>query len=143
MRGASGSRLSGTRSTTKAIATRAMGSLARKVLPHQYCSSSAQPVMGPKATARPVLAPHSPMALARATRSRNTWVRIDKVVGKTAAAPMPVKARAAISCPGVSAKAARVLPSPKIASPTSSTARRPNRSDRLPPASTSAANTSR
>jgi hypothetical protein len=117
--------------------------LTRKVLPHQNCSSSAPPVIGPKATARPVLAPHRPIALARAARSRNTWVRIDSVVGKTAAAPIPVKARAAMSCPGVSAKAATALPSPKTASPTTSTARRPSRSDRLPPASTSAANTSR
>jgi hypothetical protein len=43
---------------------------------------------------QPVLAPHSPIALARAARSRNTCVRIDRVVGKTAGRADPVKARA-------------------------------------------------
>ena len=121
----------------------AMGILIRKVLPHQYSSSSAPPVMGPKATATPLLAPHRPMALARAARSRKTWVRMDSVVGKTAAAPMPVNARAAMSSPGVLANAARALPRPKTASPATRTPRRPSRSDRLPPARTSAAKTSR
>jgi hypothetical protein len=55
-----GTRLSGTSSSTKAIAARARGSLTRKVLPHQYCSSSAPPVMGPNATARPP-APRLPL----------------------------------------------------------------------------------
>jgi len=68
---------------------------------------------------------------------------IDKVVGNTAAAPMPVTARTAMSWSGLWQNAATVFPIPKTASPATSTARRPSRPARLPPARTSAANTSR
>jgi hypothetical protein len=100
MRGAAGSLLSGHQGEHQADGHQRDRELDEERAPHQNCSSSAPPVIGPKATARPVLAPHRPIALARAARSRKTWVRIDRVVGKTAAAPIPVKARAAMSCRG-------------------------------------------
>ena len=79
------------------IATAAAGTMARKMLPHQKCSSSQPPTIGPNATAIPVVAPHTPIALARSVLSVNVFERIDKVFGNTIAAPTPIIARAAMS----------------------------------------------
>jgi len=45
----------------------------------------------------PVVAPHTPIALARSTRSVNTFDKIESVLGKMIAAPAPITARAAMS----------------------------------------------
>ena len=45
--------------------TTTMGTLTRKIDPYQKCSSSAPPVMGPKATAMPEVAPQMPSAFCR------------------------------------------------------------------------------
>ena len=61
--------------------------------------------------------------------------------GKTIAAPSPITQRAAINCPGVSMKPPARLARPNTASPDMSMPLRPRRSDRLPEASSRAANT--
>ena len=51
------------------IATAATGTLTMKIEPHEKCSSSQPPVIGPAATPTPTIAAHSPIALARFTGS--------------------------------------------------------------------------
>ena len=64
---------------------------------------------------------------------------IDRVVGKMTAAHTPMATRIATSAPLESTNAAAPLLSAKPARPRISAGRRPNRSERLPIASTSAA----
>ena len=59
---------------------------------------------------------HRAIALAR-SRVGNTLVRIDSVDGMTNAAPMPMIARAAMSIPGLSAKAPSVEPAANTTRP--------------------------
>ena len=75
----------------------AAGAIARNALPHQKCSSSQPPTIGPNATPMPVVAPQIPMAFARSVRSGKTFDRIERVLGNTIAAPIPMTARAAVS----------------------------------------------
>ena len=63
-------------------------------------------MIGPSAMAMPVLAPQSPIALARSPRSVKTLVMIESVVGKMIAAPTPMTARVAISASVLPASAA-------------------------------------
>jgi hypothetical protein len=81
------------------------------------------------------------MARARSRRSVKTLEISDSVAGKVIAAPSPITARAAISCPGLVVKPPIRLAVPTTASPASSMPLRPNRSDRLPKVSSSAAKT--
>ena len=80
-------------------ATTTTTTLVRKIEPHQKCSSS-QPLMTPpSATPTPAKPAQIAMACGRSSGG-NTWARIDSVAGITNAAPMPMTARAAISCAG-------------------------------------------
>ena len=97
-------------------------------------------MIGPDATPIPVIAPQMPMALARSPRSVNVLVMIDSVVGNTSAAPTPMTTRAPMSHSVDPDSAARTLPPPKMTSPTMSERRRPNRSLKVPPTRTNAAN---
>ncbi len=81
--------------------TTTMGTLTRKIDPYQKCSSSAPPVMGPKATAIPDVAPQMPRAFCRSAWSVNTLVRMARVAGKMKAAATPMRARLAIRVPVV------------------------------------------
>lgn len=74
-----------------------MGTLTKKTEPHQKCSSSQPPVMGPRATARPAVPAQMPMALARSDGSLKTLVRMARVAGNTSAAAMPMATRAPMS----------------------------------------------
>ena len=103
-------------------------------------SSSQPPTIGPSAIATPVIAPHKPIARARSPRSVNTLVSSDSVDGNTIAAPTPITARAAISAPALSISPPARLARPNTDRPASSIPLRPNRSDRLPAASTEPAN---
>ena len=87
------------------------------------------------------MAPHRPMARARSVRPVKTLVISESVAGKVMAAPSPITDLAAISCAGLVVKPPATLAAPKTASPASSMPLRPNRSDRLPNVSSSAANT--
>ena len=118
----------------------AIGAIAKKMLRQSKSSSSQPPTIGPSAIATPVVAPHKPIARARSPRSVNTFVISDSVDGKTIAAPRPITARAAISAPALSVSPPARLAIPNTDSPASSIPLRPNRSDRLPAASSRAAN---
>ena len=63
-----------------------------KMLPHQKCSKSQPPTIGPMAIPTPVVAPQSPMALARSPRSVKTFTRSERVDGNIRAAPRPMTA---------------------------------------------------
>ena len=81
------------------------------------------------------------MARARSRRSVNTLEISDSVAGNVMAAPRPITALAAMSCAGLVVKPPARLAVPTTASPASSMPLRPNRSDRLPNVSSSAAKT--
>src|SRR4051794_6355743 len=110
------------------------------MLRQSKASSSHPPTIGPSAIAAPVVAPHRPIASARSCRSVKTCVSSDSVAGNTIAAPTPMTARAAISWPGLPVNPPARLARPKTARPASSMPLRPKRSERLPAASTDAAN---
>jgi hypothetical protein len=140
-RGAVGSREVGTVSATSPAVSTATGASAKKMLGQLKCSSRKPPLIGPSATPRPAIAPHSPIASARSRRSVNTLAISDSVAGKITAAPKPITQRAAIKPVGVLTSPPTTLPSAKMPNPTSSIPFRPTRSETLPAASTSAANT--
>ena len=119
----------------------AIGAIAKKMLRQSDSSSSQPPTIGPSAIAAPVVAPHRPIARARSPRSVNTFDSSDSVEGNTIAEPIPITARVAISWPGSSVSPPARLATPNTARPASSMPLRPNRSDRLPAASTDAAKT--
>ena len=126
---------------TSTMASAATGAMAMKILAQLKCSSSQPPTMGPRAIATPAMAPHRPMARARSRRSVKTLEMSERVAGKVMAAPRPMTARAAISWAGLVVNPPARLAAPNTVSPASSIPLRPNRSDRLPKVSSSAANT--
>ena len=81
------------------------------------------------------------MDSARSLRLVNTPVSSDSVAGNVIAAPSPMTARAAISSAGDVAYPPEKLARPNTSSPAISMPLRPNRSDRLPEVSSSAAKT--
>ena len=111
------------------------------MLVHEKRSSSQPPTIGPSAIAIPAVAPHNPIARARSARPVKTFEIKDRVAGKTIAAPRPITQRTAISWPGVVVRPPTALAVPKTPRPASSIPFRPSRSDRLPDASSRAANT--
>ena len=135
-----GSLDSGTKATTATIPSRATGTPIRKTAPHQKCSSTAPPASGPPATAIPAVPAHTPMARPR-SRGGNTLVMTARVVGWTAAPPMPMTARQPISSIGLSLNAANTEPSAKMLRPISRTRFRPMRSPITPQEKSSPANT--
>ena len=60
------------------MATAAIGTLTRKTEPHEKCSSSQPPLIGPAATPTPTIAAHSPIAFARFTGSAKMFVISDE-----------------------------------------------------------------
>ncbi len=140
--GASGSRERGTRSMAPTIPASATGTFTRNTEPHEKCSSSQPPEIGPSATPTPAIAVQIPIAAARSRGSVNTLTTSASVAGKMSAAPTPMKPRAAISWPVLEANAAAAENAPKIASPASSAPLRPNRSPSPPAARSRPANTS-
>ncbi len=137
--GTDGSRDSGTKASVMPIATTPTGTSAQKTLCQVKCSSRKPPVIGPSATPMPTAAPQIPSAVARSRRSVNALAITDRVVGKISAALMPITTRSAMSAPTLSTSAAAPLLVANAASPRTRAGRRPNRSLRLPIASTRAA----
>ena len=117
------------------------GTFTRKIDPHQKCSSSQPPVIGPMATPSPATPAQAAMACARSLGSVNRLVMIDRVAGITNAAPTPMRARVAISAPDEPEKAASTEPMPKTAMPANRDFFLPKRSPRLPAESRSPAKT--
>ena len=73
------------------------GTFTMNTEPQKKCSSRNPPVTGPKATASPLVAAHTAMAIARWPASVNTFTSSASVAGKIRAAPTPIAARQAIS----------------------------------------------
>ena len=136
------SREVGTTLQIATMATTMTGTLTRNTDPQKKCSSRKPPVTGPSATARPLVAAQTEMAIARCLASVNTLTSSASVAGKISAAPMPMAARQAISCPGVVASAAMIDVAPNAAMPIISVPLRPKRSPMLPAAISRPANTS-
>src|SRR5919106_2220298 len=126
-----GSRDSGTSHRTNATPIAITGMLMRNTEPHQNDSSSRPPTTGPITTASPTEAVQMPIALPRSSGSK-TLLMIDNVEGITAAPPMPISARATISCSGDCAYADASDARPNRISPTTSIRLRPNRSPSSP-----------
>ena len=137
----SGSFEVGTTSATRIAAAAATGAMAVKMLAQLKCCSSQPPTIGPIAMATPAIAPHRPMARARSLLSVKTLEISESVAGNAIAAPSPITDLAAMSCAGSAVKPPARLAPPTTASPASSMPLRPNRSDRLPKVSSSAAKT--
>ena len=138
---ASGSFDVGTTSATRTAAAAATGAMAMKMDAQLKCPSSQPPTIGPIAMATPATAPHKPMARARSLLAVKTLEISESVAGKVMAAPSPITDLATMSCAGSVVKPPARLAVPNTASPASSMPLRPNRSDRLPKVSSSAANT--
>ena len=138
---ASGAFDAGTATATRTAAAAATGAMAMKMDAQLKCSSSQPPTIGPIAMATPPIAPHKPIARARSFRSVKTLEISESVAGNVMAAPSPITALAAMSCAGPVVNPPARLAVPNTASPASSMRLRPNRSDRLPKVSSSAAKT--
>ena len=106
------------------------------------CSIRNPPEIGPSAMPSPATAAQAAIAFGRSLEGK-MLVRIESVVGMIPAAPRPIRARDAISIVASLERAASEDPSPNTTSPAISARLRPNRSPRLPAASSRPANTSR
>jgi hypothetical protein len=124
-----------------ASATAITGTLTRKTEPHEKCSSSRPPPVGPTATPIPKTPAQMPMAFACSSRGK-TFMRIESVAGMMSAPPMPITAREAVSISLVVDSAAATDEAPKMSRPMLSARLRPKRSPRLPMVSSSPAKTS-
>ena len=119
----------------------AMGVIVKKMLFQEKCSNSHPPTIGPRAMATPVVAPHSPMALARSPRSVKVLEIRDSVAGKIIAAPKPMTPRATINCSALVVNPPAALAKPNTTRPATSIPFRPSRSLRFPETRSRAANT--
>ena len=93
--------------STSGIATAPMGTLIQKIHCHARPWTTAPPISGPLATARPVMALNIPIAAPRRSGGKAALSRA-RPSGTRSAEPAPCRARAAISTPtfGASAQAA-------------------------------------
>jgi hypothetical protein len=95
-RAESSSRDSGTSASAPTTRAAAIGTLMRKIPCQSTLSMRKPPATGPMATPEPAIADQIAMALGRSS-SGKMLVMTERVVGMIAAAPTPIRARAAIS----------------------------------------------
>ncbi len=93
--------------STSGITTAPMGTLIQKIHCHARPWTTAPPISGPLATARPVMALNIPIAAPRRSGGKAALSRA-RPSGTRSAEPAPCRARAAMSTPtfGASAQAA-------------------------------------
>ena len=103
-----------------------------KIDPQAKCSRSQPPSVGPTTTPRPATDDHMAMALARSAGTVKTLVKMERVAGMTAAAPIPITTRLATSSCAEVDIAASTEPRAKTIRPPASVRCRPMRSPRLP-----------
>ncbi len=139
--GDAGSRVSGSRNTQAVMPMPTMGTLTRKIEPHQKWSRSQPPRIGPSGMPSAEAAETMPMALIRSWGSPNNEGRTAMASGMTSAPPTPMTQRAAITVGTPSASVPATEPARKTARPVMSIRRRPNRSPSRPAGSIRAANT--
>ncbi len=94
-----------------------IGTFTMNTEPHQKCSSSTPPVMGPRPTPSADTPAHTPIARPRSAGSVKTFVMIDSVDGMMNAPPTPMSARVPMSIVADVAKADNADPVPNTARP--------------------------
>ena len=110
------------------------GTLSQKIHCQEMPSTTAPPTSGPKATASPLIPPHTPSASPRLLAG-TAAERIVSVSGVTSAPPKPCTALAASSAAIEGASAAAAEAAVKTAMPTANMRRRPKRSPSAAPVS--------
>jgi hypothetical protein len=120
--------------------TATTGTLTRNTDPHQKCASSRPPTTGPMASPAAPNTAQAAMARPRASGGYRT-ATIASAGAITAAAPIPITARAPISVPVDELNAASRQLNPNSANPPRKMRRRPYRSARPPPSTRSPAST--
>ena len=134
-----GSRDSRTRAYEIAIAAMPIGTFRKKIHSHPSESTIAPPTSGPKATARPMVAPYTPMAMPRSRPAGNSWAIMASETANIAAPPTPWTPRAMFRKVGSLASPATSEEIEKIPKPMANTRLRPRRSASEPAVSTTAA----
>ena len=120
------------------MVARPTGTLTKKIHSHPRCSVITPPTTGPTATANPVVAPHSPIAVPRSLGA-NSWAIRASEVANIIAPPRPCTARATLSTVGEPASPQTNDETTNTAMPVTKTRRRPSRSPSEPDASSSVA----
>ncbi len=131
-RGAPASRELGTMAIAPTMAAATMGTLTRKIDPHQKCCRRNPPASGPMATPSPDTPAHIEMARARSPGSPKTLIRIESVAGMMNAAPKPCRPRIRIRVPALCTSEQAREPLPKTTKPPMKQPLRPRRSPVLP-----------
>ena len=139
MRDAFGSRDSRTRRRVIAIAAIPIGTFRKKIDSQPTHSVSTPPTSGPTATAMPIVAPYTPIAMPRSRPALNSCAISASETANITAPPTPWNARARLRKVGSVARPANSEPSVKMPRPTAKTRRRPSRSASTPAVRTSAA----
>ena len=121
--------------------TMAIGAATKNTEPYQKCSSKNPPINGPIAPPAPANPAHTAIALARSRGGKDDCSRLS-VAGMISAAPMPMRARMAMSELAESITAHNADETAKITRPINSAPLRPNRSPSAPAGSSRAAKTS-
>jgi hypothetical protein len=137
----SGPRLSRRRAAASGITASPMGTFSQKIHCQAIPCTTAPPTSGPMATPKPLTADQNPRASPRRSRGTASDSSVS-VSGSTIAAPMPCTARAAISASTLGASAAAAEEAVNSERPTTNMRRRPKRSPRAAPVSSSTANDS-
>ncbi len=132
---------SGTKIAVSRIATAQIGRLIQNTARQSTYWMSAPPTMGPSAIEMPTTPPQIPIARARSTRPRNTWVMIDIATGFIIEPPMACNKRAAISISMFGARLHNNDAAAKTVSPIWNVRRLPNRSPIAPDSISSEAST--
>ncbi len=123
--------------TMKAVMTiprMPIGTLTKKMLCQDTCSTRKPPTTGPMAMARPDMAAQIPMAAPRSLPV-NVAVMIDSEPGRSIAAPSPCTARKATSCSVLPDRPHISEPTVNSPSPPMKNRFRPYRSPSAPPVS--------
>src|SRR5581483_7079542 len=134
-----GPRDSGSLTSDSAAAATPTGTLIQKIQCQSRPWTTPPPTSGPPATARPAIAPMTPITEPRLAGGQ-ALVAIVRLSGVTAAAPRPCTARAAISAAAVGASAQAADATVNSNRPRTYIRRRPSRSPRAAAVTIPAAN---
>ena len=111
---------SGTRNQPPTRPRITIGTLTRKIDPHEKWASSTPPLIGPRPMPRADTPAQMPIALPRSWWSVKTFVSTDRVDGMMNAPPTPITQRVTISADADPAKAEAREPTPNTMSPKAS-----------------------
>ena len=137
----SGALDSGTCRSEMATTAAASGRLMKKIKRHDTALISQPPINGPTAVARPPSPDQAPMAFDRSSLTKEAC-RMERLPGVSSAAPTPWMARARMSVGALGATPHSSEARANQTVPMRKTLRRPYRSPRVPPSSSSPASES-